>query len=164
MRVGSSSTDTAEVGAGRCKIDEEGEIEIRCFEIGSHLSVLGFAQSLDGLELYDDLSLDENVDPVRADAMALVIDVEFPFNFCREVFTAKLDQQSSSVDVLEKSRTKRLMHTNDTCNDPGHESIGIHTRKISGPPDHTNSQPGHQNRIGRVRIANIPNISQRFIP
>lgn len=128
------------------------------------MSVLCFAQRLDGLELYDDLTLDENVDPVRADAMAIVIDDEFPFDFCGQVFVAKLDQQSSVVDVFQKSRTQRLMHTNDASDDAPHECIRIHTPTIISPPRHPNSPPGPQDLTrGIPTIANIPNISKGLI-
>jgi len=75
-------------------------------------------EAIDGLQLYDDASLDQDVDTVAAvDVLALVRDADGPLPLEDEAEKLQLPTQASLVGRFEKSGPERAMHFDARADD-----------------------------------------------
>lgn len=79
---------------------------------------MNWVQALHGLQFDDDALLHQQVDDeLAANALALVVERQSPFDLHPKAATAQSQDETFSIDRFEQSRSKSLMHFDGTAND-----------------------------------------------
>jgi hypothetical protein len=110
--------DSAEVGAVIREVDQQRDVQPRCLEVRLHLRVMGLAERLYGLEFENHSTFYDEVETMPANFPTPVIDDDFLFDFGSETLSRELDDKRPTVNTLEESGTKHLMHVNNTKENP----------------------------------------------
>jgi hypothetical protein len=133
---GMGKFDTTEFCSFRREVDEERKIQLRRFQVRTHLGIIRFTQNLDRLELDDHPSFNEQVQPVSTHFLAIVVNQNLLFHFDGEVMFAQFDDQGTAINGFQKPWTKGLMYTNYTEDDSIGQvivMIGLHPRIPQSP-------------------------------
>jgi len=93
------------------EVDQEAEWQAEQPEVGRELDPVDRLEGLDGLELDQQLSVDQQVDPVGAgDGVVAITDGEQLLAFHRVPARRELQLQAVAVGALEQAGPERPMH------------------------------------------------------
>jgi hypothetical protein len=110
--------DPAKVDSVGSEVDEQSDGSACGAGVGPDLRVVCLAECFDGLQLDDNPTLDENVEPVPPDLAPVVPDDKLLLDLGRQPLPLEFEKQFPPIHTLQKPRPQHLVHPYDAEDDP----------------------------------------------
>src|SRR5262249_19457110 len=92
------------------EVHEESSSQLRDLQLAAHLGVVNRMQSVDGLELDDEVFRDDEVDAVRVKAFSSVNHRKPLLSLERNIGSGQFESRSALIDRLTQSGPKRFVY------------------------------------------------------
>ncbi len=110
---------------GPAEVDQESELEVARLQVRQHLRDVVGPDRLDDLQLDDELSAYQQIDPVITNGLALVEHAGPHLLFELDPASVKLKHHRALVDHLEVARTEMAMDFDRGADDASRELLDV---------------------------------------